>query len=360
MEQDHVAAVDAAVDVFVFVDDRVELAFAADRHQAEFAGAGAVQARAGRACAAARGRRAWRTAAVKRAAADLEFLFRAVDLGELLEAGNDVGDRLADLRGRTHARTNRVGKAEGGVRRSESVALSPVIRHSPFRAGCRASQTRLRRSLAMTSTRSRARVPSRAAVAQADVVEHRFLRRRLRLFVAGEHRQDDRLARQAVGVARVERRAQVRRAGRGCRAPRRRTWRRGSSRTDCRRGRSRLSARRRRRLRCRPSCRGRASSAAARRSAFCSRSKIASLSFGVTPTEPMPCTFEWPRIGISPQPGRPTMPRSRARLAIACTFLHAVGVVRDAHRPTEDDVLRRGVAARRSRRSRRARRRSWR
>ena len=40
----------------------------------------------------------------------------------------------------------------------------------------------------------------------------------------------------------------------------------------------------------------------------------------MTPTEPMPCTFEWPRIGISPQPGRPTMPRSRARLAIACTF----------------------------------------
>ncbi len=62
----------------------------------------------------------------------------------------------------------------------------------------------------MTSTSLRVPVvPPRAAVAEADVVEHRFLRGRLRLFVAGEHRQDDRLAGQAVGVARVERRAEV-------------------------------------------------------------------------------------------------------------------------------------------------------
>ena len=43
-------------------------------------------------------------------------------------------------------------------------------------------------------------------------------------------------------------------------------------------------------------------------------------SFGVTPTEPIPCTFECPRIGMSPAPGLPTMPRSSARLPIACTF----------------------------------------
>ena len=53
----------------------------------------------------------------------------------------------------------------------------------------------------------------------------------------------------------------------------------------------------------------------------CRRSKIASLSLGETPTEPMPWTFEWPRMGISPQPGRPTMPRSSARLPIAWTLL---------------------------------------
>ncbi len=33
MQQDHVSAILAAVDIFFLVDDRVELAFAADRHQ---------------------------------------------------------------------------------------------------------------------------------------------------------------------------------------------------------------------------------------------------------------------------------------------------------------------------------------
>ena len=41
---------------------------------------------------------------------------------------------------------------------------------------------------------------------------------------------------------------------------------------------------------------------------------------GVTPTDPMPCTLEWPRIGNSPACGFPTIPRMRARLAIACTL----------------------------------------
>ena len=40
----------------------------------------------------------------------------------------------------------------------------------------------------------------------------------------------------------------------------------------------------------------------------------------LTPTLPIPCTFECPRIGISPAFGRPNMPRMSARLAIACTF----------------------------------------
>ena len=51
-----------------------------------------------------------------------------------------------------------------------------------------------------------------------------------------------------------------------------------------------------------------------------SRSRIACLRTGVTPTDPMPCTLLCPRIGIRPAWGRPIMPRSRARLAIICTF----------------------------------------
>ncbi len=60
VEQDHVAAVDAAVDVFVFVDDRVELALAAERHQADLAVAGALQLRQ-LVRMKPRGRRAWRS-----------------------------------------------------------------------------------------------------------------------------------------------------------------------------------------------------------------------------------------------------------------------------------------------------------
>ena len=33
---------------------------------------------------------------------------------------------------------------------------------------------------------------------------------------------------------------------------------------------------------------------------FAAGRRRASFSFGVTPTEPMPCTFEWPRIGMQP------------------------------------------------------------
>ena len=50
-----------------------------------------------------------------------------------------------------------------------------------------------------------------------------------------------------------------------------------------------------------------------------SRSKIAFLSVGVTPTVPIPWMLECPRIGCSPAPGRPTIRRMSARLAIACT-----------------------------------------
>ena len=47
-----------------------------------------------------------------------------------------------------------------------------------------------------------------ATFGEADVAEHAFLRGGLRLLVAGEHREDDRLlGAQAAGMAGVERRA---------------------------------------------------------------------------------------------------------------------------------------------------------
>ena len=104
---------------------------------------------------------------------------------ELLEARHDLRDRLANLAGVFASTANR--SVLPGCRRA--VSRADAGDHLHFA--------------------SRAFVPARAAVAEAHVVEHRFLRRRLRLFVAGQHRQDDRLLRQAVGVARVERRVQV-------------------------------------------------------------------------------------------------------------------------------------------------------
>ncbi len=62
VQQDHVAAVLAAVEVVVLVDDRVELPFAADGHQPQLAVA-AVPAPAARGRAGWRGRWAWGTAA---------------------------------------------------------------------------------------------------------------------------------------------------------------------------------------------------------------------------------------------------------------------------------------------------------
>ena len=71
---------------------------------------------------------------------------------------------------------------------------------------------------------------------------------------------------------------------------------------------------------------------------------MASLSFGVTPTEPMPCTFEWPRIGISPACGPADHAAHQSQVGDRLHVGHAVHMMRDAHRPTEDDVLGRGIA----------------
>ena len=46
-----------------------------------------------------------------------------------------------------------------------------------------------------------------------------------------------------------------------------------------------------------------------------------SFRLGTTPIDPIPCTFECPRMGSKPEEGLPTIPRNRARLTIARTLL---------------------------------------
>ncbi len=165
----------------------------------------------------------------------------------------------------------------------------------------------------------RPRVARRAALAQPHIAEHRLLRRRLRLFIAREDRQDERLLRRAPRVTGIERRRQVgdrielaERLGRVLRvrvaseqvaaqANGRREFAAIAS-LDAGHGVEPLAAG------------GRNPSRASR------RVSIACLSAGVTPTVPTPCTLLWPRIGMRPACGRPIMPRNNARLAIICTF----------------------------------------
>ena len=86
-----------------------------------------------------------------------------------------------------------------------------------------------------------------------------------------------------------------------------------------------------------------ASSGAAMPRRSSSRSRIACLSFGVTPTEPMPCTLEWPRIGSRPALRPADHAAQQRQVGDHLHVLDAVQVVRDAHRPAEHDVLRRHV-----------------
>src|SRR5207244_7527893 len=51
-----------------------------------------------------------------------------------------------------------------------------------------------------------------------------------------------------------------------------------------------------------------------------SRAANACFRLGVMPHDPTPCTFECPRMGSSPHPGRPSQPRASARLASARTL----------------------------------------
>src|SRR6187401_3018448 len=88
---------------------------------------------------------------VECAAGYLEFLLRAVDLGELFKAGNDLGDGRADFAGAAHA---------GPIDRA-------AIQHLLGNLGDNFDLA------------TRPGVPAGPAITEADVVEHRLLRRRL-------------------------------------------------------------------------------------------------------------------------------------------------------------------------------------
>ena len=57
-----------------------------------------------------------------------------------------------------------------------------------------------------------------------------------------------------------------------------------------------------------------------RASSAASRGAPPGRALGTAPTSAEPCTPEWPRMGISPQRSRPTIPRARARLIRAVTL----------------------------------------
>ena len=116
------------------------------------------------------------------AAADLELLPRPVDRGDLLVAGNDLGDRLPDPP--VLAQRREIDRRLFAQDPFGEVGDDPDLAPRPL-------------------------VPRRAAVAEADVAEHRLLGGGLGLLVAGQDRQDDRLPAAAPGVAGVRGGAQV-------------------------------------------------------------------------------------------------------------------------------------------------------
>ena len=119
---------------------------------------------------------------VEGAARELEFFLCLTDVLDLVEARNNLGDRLADA-----------------IR---------VLHRLPIDRASIAEDT-ARDAGNDFDLASWTNVPRRAAVTESDVVEHRFLRRRLRLLVASQHWQDDRLVGEAVRVAGVESRVEV-------------------------------------------------------------------------------------------------------------------------------------------------------
>ena len=114
---------------------------------------------------------------VKRPAGDLEFLLRVVDLFHFVKAGDDGGDRFANLARAFHA--------------------APIDR--PIAGKHAISDGRNDFHFALWS-----RVASWAAVAVAHVVEHRLSRGGLRLLISGEYGQNQRLFRQTMRMAGIE------------------------------------------------------------------------------------------------------------------------------------------------------------
>ena len=222
----------------------------------------------------------------------MELAARAVDVGHRLEARNHVGDQRADS--------------------LVALELAPVDRTVVTQHA--AAQRRQHRHFA-----SRPRVARPAAVAQPHVAEHRLLRRRLRLFVARQHRKHERLFRGSPCMAAVERRRQVRNQ---VQLAERLLANFASgllpNRLPPRHSAASISPRPQASMHAIVSSPGASGPRIPRRSS--SRARIAFLSAGVTPTDPMPCTLLCPRIGSRPALGRPIIPRSSARLAIICTF----------------------------------------
>ena len=84
----------------------------------------------------------------------------------------------------------------------------------------------------------------------------------------------------------------------------------------------------------RPSARGGSnpnSAANASRNAGMGRSQI--------PIVRSPCTFECPRTGHTPAPGRPMLPPRQQEVDHLANRRHRVGVLGEAHRPADDDAL---------------------
>ena len=132
-----------------------------------------------------RGRRAWRNCGswnVRPAIWNSCFVWSM--FGELLEAGHDAAiawricavERIDD---------QSMGMAAPGSAREFIRSLSPFPIPT-FPAVWLVPEHAFRDARDHLDFAARAGVPLRAAVAEADVVEHRLLRGRLRLFVAGE------------------------------------------------------------------------------------------------------------------------------------------------------------------------------
>ena len=113
----------------------------------------------------------------------MKFLPRRVDRGHFLETGDDRRDRFPDSPGVRH-----------GLPVERLLGIAQNIRrerrdHLDFAAWTG--------------------VPRWATVAQANIIKHRFLGGRLRLLVAGEDQENQRLSGQPVNMAGVELGAEV-------------------------------------------------------------------------------------------------------------------------------------------------------